>query len=196
MLRTKRTVRKRRWPLGERTGGRIVGMVSIDDRPDEVNDRRVAGAREGDLIIGRVGATLVGRTTRFLITLGLAAGKDSTGLADVLIDRVNDLPRHLRGSLTWDQGTEMAKHAAVTVATDLPIYFAHPHPLWEQPSNENTSKLISEYLPKGVDITDHQPYLGANADELDERPRQILRFLTPREAFERLLFDNAVATKG
>ena len=47
-------------------------------------------------------------------------------LVDVLIDTVNDFPRHLRGSLTWDQGTEMARHAQLTVATDMPVYFAHP----------------------------------------------------------------------
>lgn len=88
-------------------------MVSTDDRPEDVAGRRVPGAWEGDLIIGRAGktaaATLVEQTSRFVILLGLAPGKDSVALADVLIDRVNDLPRHLRGSLTWDQGTEMAR---------------------------------------------------------------------------------------
>ena len=198
LLRSKRTVRKRRKPLGERTGGRIVGMVSIDDRPEHVAGRRVPGAWEGDLIIGRAGktaaATLVERTSRFVILLGLSMGKDSVGLADVLIDRVTDLPRHLRGSLTWDQGTEMARHAQLSVATDMPVYFAHPHSPWERPSNENTNGLIREYLPKGTDITDHQPYLNAIADELNDRPRQTLGFLTPREVFNRLLSEEPVAT--
>ena len=47
--------------------------------------------------------------------------------------------------------------------------------------------LIREYLPKGTHITDHQPYLTAIAEELNERPRAILGYLTPREAFENLL---------
>jgi len=64
----------------------------------------------------------------------------------------------------------MAKHAAVTVATDLPVYFAHPRSPWERPSNENTNGMIREYLPKGVDITDHQPYLDEIAADLNERP--------------------------
>lgn len=198
LLRSKRTARRRRKPLGERTGGRIVGMVSIDERPEEAGDRRVPGAWEGDLIIGAGGktaaATLVERHSRFVVILGLPEGKNADGLADVLIDHVGDMPRHLRGSLTWDQGTEMARHAALTLATNLPVYFAHPHSPWERPSNENTNGLIREYLPKGVEITSHQPYLNAIADELNDRPRQTLGFRTPREVFQQLLVDGAVAS--
>lgn len=102
-------------------------------------------------------------------------------------------PAHLRGSLTWDEGTEMARHAALTMATDLPLCFAHPHSRWERPSNENTNGLIREYLPKGIEITSHQPYLTAIADELDDRPRQRLGFHTPRVVFERLLIAGDVA---
>lgn len=196
LLRSKRTRRRSRRVLGERTGGRIVGMVSIDDRPEDAT-LRVPGAWEGDLIIGASGksaaATLVERHSRYVIILGLAEGKKADPLADVLIDRVNDLPAHLRGSLTWDQGTEMARHAALTTATNLPVYFAHPHSPWERPSNENTNGLIREYLPKGTHITSHQPYLDAIADELNDRPRQTLGFLTPREVFERLLVEGDVA---
>ena len=198
LLRSKRAARKRRKALGERTGGRIVGMVSIDDRPEALGDRRVPGSWEGDLIIGKGGksaaATLVERMSRFVIVLALTQGKDAAGVADTLIERVNDLPRHIRGGLTWDQGSEMARHAQLTVATDMPVYFAHPRSPWERPSNENTNGLIREYLPKGIEITDHQPYLNAIADELNDRPRQTLGFRTPREVFTRLLTEGAVAS--
>jgi transposase, IS30 family len=191
LLRTKRTARRRRRPLGERTGGRIIGMVSIDDRPDDAADRRVPGHWEGDLVIGKAGktaaATLVERTTRFTIILALPDGKNAEGLADTLIDTFAGLPAMITRSLTWDQGTEMARHAAVTLATGLPIYFAHPHTPWERPTNENTNGLIREYLPKGTEITDHQPYLTAIAEELNERPRPVLDGYTPREAFQQLL---------
>lgn len=198
LLRSKRTQRKKRKPLGQRTGGRIIGMVSIDDRPEDAADRRVPGAWEGDLVIGKAGrtaaATLVERTSRFTIILGLPDGKNADALADTLIETVRGLPPQVRGSLTWDQGTEMARHAALTLATDLPVYFAHPHSPWERPTNENTNGLIREYLPKGIDITDHQPYLDAIADELNDRPRAILGFRTPREVFTKLLTDSVATT--
>lgn len=197
LLRSKQTNRKRRKPLGERSLGRIVGMVSIDDRPDDAA-RRVPGAWEGDLIIGAHGksaaVTLVERHSRYVVMLGLPDGKHADGVADALIDRVTDLPKHLRGSLTWDQGTEMARHAQLTLATELPVFFAHPRSPWERPSNENTNGLIREYLPKGIEITSHQPYLDAIADELNDRPRQTLGFRTPREVFERLLVNGGVAS--
>jgi IS30 family transposase len=194
LLRSRRTARRRRRPLGERTGGKIIGMVSIDDRPAEVAGRRVPGAWEGDLLIGRAGksaaATLAERTSRFTVILGLPDGKHAEPLAGILIDTVTAMPDKLRGSLTWDQGTEMARHAALTLATDMPVYFAHPHSPWERPTNENTNGLIREYLPKGTDITSHQPYLDAIADELNDRPRAVLGYLTPREVFTKLLLDN------
>ena len=93
----------------------------------------------------------------------------------------------MKGTLTWDQGSEMARHAAFTMATQMPVYFAHPHSPWERGSNENTNRLIRDYLPKGTPIPQHQPYLTAIAEELNERPRATLGYLTPREAFQKLL---------
>ncbi|WP_440717513.1 IS30 family transposase, partial [Gordonia oryzae] len=111
-----------------------------------------------------------------------------------LIETMSGLPDFMRQGLTWDQGTEMAGHASVTVAANLPIYFAQPHSPWERPTNENTNRLIREYLPKGTDITSSQAYLDAIARELDERPRATLDFYTPREKFEALLRDNVAST--
>ena len=103
-------------------------MTSIDARED-ITDRKVPGHWEGDLIIGAHGksaaATLVERTTRFTVILGLSYGKDAEHLADALIDHAQALPEMMRKTLTWDQGSEMAKHAALTLATDMPVYVAH-----------------------------------------------------------------------
>ena len=105
-------------------------MRSIDAREDPA-DRRVPGRWEGDLIIGAHGksaaATLVEGTTRFTVILALPEGKDSTGLADVLIDNANELPAMMGKTLTWDQGSQMAKDAAVSLATSMPVFFAHAH---------------------------------------------------------------------
>lgn len=186
-----RTRRRRRKPLGERKTGPIVGMVSIDDRPQDVLARKVPGDWEGDLIIGRAGqsaaATLVERVTRYTCIIGLPLGKTSDGVADAVIDRVEALPAMFRRSLTWDQGSEMARHAHITAATSMPVYFAHPHAPWERGSNENRNRVIRRYLPKSTDITTHQPYLDAIADEINELPMAKLNWLTPREAYERLL---------
>lgn len=73
-------------------------------------------------------------------------------------------------SLAWDQGSEMAQHAKVSLATKVPIYFADPHSPWQRPSNENTNRLYREYLPKGTVIPDHQPYLTTIAEEINNRP--------------------------
>ncbi|WP_245861934.1 IS30 family transposase [Sanguibacter antarcticus] len=190
MLRSKRIARRPRKPAGERTGP-IVGMVPIDDRDATVADRRVPGHWEGDLVVGAFGrsavATLVERTTRFVVILGLPQGKTSAPLADLLIEHANSLPAMMRKSLTWDQGSQMARHGALTLATTMPVYFAHPRSPWERGTNENTNGLIREYLPKGTVITDHQPYLDAIAEELNDRPRAALGFYTPREKFEELL---------
>ncbi|QUC08318.1 IS30 family transposase [Arachnia rubra] len=190
MLGSKRTSRQSRRRLGERKSP-IVGMVSIDQRPQEVTGRKVPGHWEGDLIIGAYGRTaaitLVERTTRFVTILALPKGKNTDGVCDALIDHITGLPELMKGTLTWDQGSEMARHAAFTMATQMPVYFAHPHSPWERGSNENTNRLIRDYLPKGTPIPQHQPYLTAIAEELNERPRATLGYLTPREAFQKLL---------
>jgi IS30 family transposase len=195
-LQSKRTTRR---PVAKgRRPGPIVGMVSIDDRPGEVAQRRVPGHWEGDLIIGKnsktAAVTLVERTTLFTTILGLPRDRTSPEVTQAIITHANSLPAMMRGSITWDQGVEMAAHAALTLATNMPVYFAHPRSPWERGLNENTNRLIREYLPKGDTITGHQPYLNAIAEELNERPRRSLGYLTPREAFTRLLNTSNVAT--
>lgn len=192
--RTRRRVRR---ATGER-GAPIVGMRSIEERPIEAADRKVPGHWEGDLVVGARGAsaaaTLVERTTRFTIILGLPEGKNSEALADALIESIGAWPAPFRGSVTWDQGSEMARHARVTMATDMPVFFAHPHSPWERGTNENTNRIIRRYLPKGTDITSHQPYLDAIAEEINELPRKALGWLTPREAYQRLLASSVAST--
>ncbi|WP_255555827.1 IS30 family transposase [Tessaracoccus palaemonis] len=196
MLRSKRTSREPRSKDGRRAP--IVAMVSIDDRPADVTERRIPGAWEGDLIIGAHGksaaATLVERVTRFTIICGLPEGKKAVAVADTLAERMWPFPEVLRTSLTWDQGSEMAEHARLTAAVNLPVYFAHSRSPWERGTNENTNGLIREYLPKGTYITSNQAYLDAIADELNDRPRASLGFYTPREKFEALLAADVAST--
>lgn len=76
---------------------------------------------------------------------------------NALIKHVTTLPDVMKGTLTWDQGSQMARHAALTMATDMPVYFTDPHSPWQPGSNENTHGLIREYLPKSTPIPQHQP---------------------------------------
>lgn len=189
-LRTKREERK---PRGRKKtpGAKIVAMRSIDERPAEVAGRQVPGHWEGDLVIGKGGksamGTLVERVSRFLVPVVLPDGHDAESVRCAIFDAVKDLPAHMRGSLTWDQGTEMAQHAALTLAADMPVYFAHAHSPWQRGTNENTNGLIREYLPKGTEIPGDLQYLWSIADELNDRPRAILGFRKPKEVFAELL---------
>ncbi len=105
------------------------------------------------------------------------------------------MPTELVKTLTWDQGSEMAAHAAFSLATTVGVYFAHPHSPWERGTNENTNGLLREYFPKGTEITDDQTYLDVVARELNNRPRRILGYRTPAEVFTDLLA-SSIATTG
>jgi IS30 family transposase len=190
-LRTGRALRKpRRRADGRRE--RIKDKVMISERPAEVEDRAVPGHWEGDLVIGKNGKTAVGtlveRSTRFVLLLHLGDGFDAEAVRDAITDKITTLPAALRRSLTWDQGLEMRRHAEITIAADLPVYFCDPHSPWQRGSNENTNGLLRQYLPKSTDLSLHSATdLDTIADKLNGRPRKTLEFRTPAEELDRLL---------
>ena len=194
-LRTGRAIRRPRRRVDGRSDPdrRIPGKIMISERPAEVADRALPGHWEGDLIMGKANkssiGTLVERTTRFTILLHLPAGKvDPLALQEAIVAGIGQLPKHLRLSLTWDQGLEMRRHAEITLAADLPIYFCDPHSPWQRGSNENTNGLLRQYFPKGTDLAVHSPTdLAVVAAELNGRPRQTLAGRTPAEALNDLL---------
>ena len=132
--------------------------------------------------------TLVERTTRFVLLLHLPTDHTAESVRDAMLAVIPTLPAHLRRSLTWDQGAEMARHADITVATDLDIYFCDPHSPWQRGSNENTNGLLRQYFPKGTDLSLHSAeHLAAVAAELNERPRKTLNWEPPARALNKLL---------
>lgn len=191
-LRTGRVIRRVhgvRLPDGR--GGRP-GIVNISERPAEAQDRAVPGHWEGDLVFGKQMspvATLVERSTRYLLLVGLPGGDHKAdAVADALAAAVAHLPAQLAKSLTWDQGHEMAAHQRFTNETGIQVYFCDPKSPWQRGSNENTNGLLRQYLPRRLDFkTLTQADLDAIALELNDRPRQTLGFKTPSQALAEVL---------
>jgi IS30 family transposase len=194
-LRSGRAVRRRRGARSE-TRGKIPGAVSIHDRPEDVETRLVPGHHEGDLIKGSVASnsavgTIVERTTGYLTLLHLPDGYTADRVAEAVVEQMAALPDWFTKTLTWDRGSEMARHARITEQTGIGVYFADPYHPWQRGTNENTNGLIREYLPKGTDLSIHTAAdLQAVADQLNDRPRKRLGYHTPREMFATLLIDD------
>ena len=186
-LRARRTIRRSRHASMKRDGlGQIKDAVPISERPASVDDRAVPGHWEGDLIGGSKNsyvATLVERHSRYVMLIKVA-NKDTEGVVSALIRQSQKLPGELYRSLTWDRGKELADHRRLTLATDVDVYFCDPRSPWQRGSNENTNRLLRQYLPRGTDLSLHsQAKLSAIARQLNERPRKTLLYQTPAEKF-------------
>lgn len=217
-LRTGRALRAPRERSRRKVWAHVTPETLISERPAEAADRAVPGHWEGDLLIGlersAIG-TVVERTTRYikLVHLPREAGyrhKDTprngpalggygaTAMKNALANTMSDLPAELARSLTWDRGKEMSAHAEFKVETGIPVFFADPQSPWQRPTNENANGLLRQYFPKGTDLSRWSAdEIEAVAHALNTRPRKVLGWKTPAEAFDeqlRLLQQPGVAS--
>lgn len=186
-LSTGRTTRKPRGRAHRGSAATYAGALQISDRPAQVADRAVPGHWEGDLIMGSANrsaiGTLVERSTRFVILLHLPAARTAEAVADAMIEQMSALPAHLRRSITWDRGSEMAAYQRIQLDLQAPVYFADPHSPWQRGSNENTNRLLRFWFTKGTDLTPWTAEQIRNVqDTLNARPRPTLNLRTPAQA--------------
>lgn len=190
-LRTQRVMRQSKQfnTKGNARGG-IIDAVSIHDRPKDIDDRTLPGHWEGDLICGSNKsyiATLVERTSRFTVLVKLK-GNDTASVVNAITNKIIEIPTQLKKSLTWDRGMELARHKQFTVDTEIKVYFCDPRSPWQRGTNENTNRLLRQYMPKKTDLSIHsQLDLDQIAKELNERPRKTLNFLSPADKLSEVL---------
>ena len=197
-LRSGRTTRLPQSKLPRRSNRPWLDGARLSDRPAEVVDRAVPGHWEGDLVVGPGNSgivTLVERTHRFTLLGRLPGQRDSKTVIDVLASMIAQLPATLTRTITWDQGAEMAEHAAFTIASDCKVFFCDPHSPWQRGTNENTNGLIRDFYPKGTNfntITDEQ--LTETQRLLNIRPRRILGYRKPADMMNELINGVALTT--
>ncbi len=194
IARLRRAHKKRRRKGHSRAGqsSDLADMTSIEERPENVEDRIIPGHWEGDIIIGGARkqtalGTLVERTTRTVILVPLK-NKSSIEIRREFAKEIKKLPAQMRLSLTYDQGREMAQHKLFTKQTKMKVYFAHARSPWERGTNENTNGLIRQFFPKGTDFRQVTRKEVKRVQKLlNERPRKTLNWQTPYEAMQKLL---------
>ncbi|WP_455429519.1 IS30 family transposase [Nocardia beijingensis] len=186
-LRSGRRMRHPKRPRRPDGRGMIRDLVSISERPPEVEDRLVAGHWEGDLVMGTrpsAVATLVERTSRFTALVALPDGLKADQVTPHLTKALLGLPAPMRRTLTWDQGREIAGHKTITAATSMPVYLCKRRSPWQRGTNENTNRLLRQYLPKNADLRRFsQDDLNSIANELNHRPRKIHGYRSPAEVY-------------
>lgn len=183
--------RRRRPNTYSKRGVKIKDQLSIEQRPEHINNRSEIGHWEGDLVIGKnqksaIG-TLVERQTRYACITKLNNRKSST-VTRAFIKTFKALNPNLLKSMTYDNGMEMAFHKNIKKQTGMDIYFAHPYASWERGTNENTNGLIRRFLPKKTDFNNvSEQQLFDIQNSLNNRPRKVLGYKTPNEVLNEKL---------
>jgi transposase, IS30 family len=182
--------RKRTRARGRRFTG-LQNMTPLSERPLAAQLRSEPGHWEGDLIKGAQGrsvvGTLVDRFTRMTLLVRLRSA-NAQEVCRAFWARLRALPEHMRKTLSYDRGTEMACHLEFTACSRMQVFFCQAYSPWQRGTNENTNRLIRQYLPKGSDLSPvSRARLSWIERRLNGRPRRVLGSRTPQEAYEAAL---------
>ena len=191
LLRQRHSKRMPRSRGEDRRKSTIADMVSIHVRPPEASDRAMPGHWEGDLIKGKANRSAVGvlveRSSRLVVLARMPDASAQSALAAFTV-KLREIPEPLRKTLTYDRGTEMARHRELAEQTGMRVYFCDPHSPWQRPTCENTNGLLRQYLPKGTDLSVYtQAELDEIADSMNTRPRKTLGWRTPLQVYQQFL---------
>jgi IS30 family transposase len=171
---------------GKAGRGCIPGRVDITARPKIVEEKARKGDWEADTVISTASRTalltLVDRRSKYTIIHKLGE-KTAENVYQAITKRLSALPRKVH-TITYDNGSEFSAHEKISLALNSKAYFATPYHSWERGLNEHTNGLIRQYLPKSFDfkeVTDEE--IQAIENKLNNRPRKVLNYKTPREIF-------------
>lgn len=184
-LRYGRKKRKKQMGRGVHRS-KIPNRVSIHDRPIIIDERKEYGHCESDSVIypNKMAINTINELVTGKVLFTKLVRKTAEGTKDALIAGVSVLGVK---SFTVDNGSEFTNHESVTLKTSIPVFFADPYCSNQRGSNENNNMLLRGYLPKRADITDlTQEELDDIAEELNNRPRKRLGYLSPNEYYQHL----------
>ena len=177
--------RKKRYGSNDRRGN-LKNRVSIDQRPDVVEDRSRIGDWEADTVIGKAHKQAIVSLTERKSGLALfykIEHRTKEITASVITKLLNSISDRVH-TITSDNGKEFAHHEVIAQALNCNFYFAHPYSSWERGTNENTNGLIRQYFPKHRDFRTINDNEIINAmKKLNNRPRKRLGFKTPYQVF-------------
>lgn len=166
--------------------GKLPNRVSIEERPELVEQRERLGDWEADTLVGKAhqGAlvSLVERKSRYTL-LWPVERRQADLVRDALISLLLPFMAWVH-TITGDNGKEFAEHGQIAEILKAVFYFAHPYSAGERGTNENTNGLVRQYFPKSTNFSKvtHAKALSA-ANKLNHRPRKCLAFRTPFEVF-------------
>ena len=160
--------------------------VSLSERDAEVNRRTSSGHWEADLMaFSRYGQNILmlhERMSRVLVGSRLPS-KHAAPVALALRAALEPLPPTARRTVTFDNGTEFARHYELNPA-GIATYFCDPHAPWQKGGIENAIGRMRRFLPRKTDLaTINDELFSAIIAAYNNTPRKCLAWKTPAEAF-------------